>query len=394
MPDIDIASIDTAIGTRFRWLRFDAVLERLFEQDAVHRCRSLIRHNYIGLAVYDLFLFGDCKLVPDVFTFSVVLHFAIMTPLMLAANYTLTLRPPVWLREGLAAFTIILTTFCILLLMLLSRAPMRTSEHLSIVLVILFGTMIQTIRFWYVLVACLLSLALYVGCLWQLFPAAPERTLVADAVFACVVLFSLVGCYNLEHEQRMGFLLRTRDRLRLKELEALSCRDALTGVGNRRALDLALERAGKDAASPSTAILLCDIDYFKAFNDANGHLVGDACLRQVAGLLAGELRKADDSAYRFGGEEFLVLLPGTDTTTAVIVAERIRTAVARAAIMTGTEHGPHVTISIGHAAGRITNEEDVSALIADADAALYTAKNKGRDQVWPQPAAEVHQKAA
>ena len=394
MPLIDIASVDAEIGRRFLWLRFDAALERVFEQDSVDRCRSLIRHNFIGIAVYDLFILADRLLVPDVFAFSMVVHFAAMTPLMLAVNYTLTLRPPVWLREGLAASTIVLATYSILLLMLLSHAPLRTSEHLSIVLVILFGTMIQTIRFWYVLVACLACLGLYVAGLWHLFAGEPERTLVAGSVFAVVVLFSLVGCYNLEHAQRMGFLLRLRDRLRLNELEALSCRDALTGVGNRRALELGLARAGVDAEALPVAVLLCDIDHFKAFNDANGHLVGDACLRQVAGLIAGELRKTDDAAYRFGGEEFLVLLNGTDANAAVIVAERIRAAVARAAIISGTPHGTHVTISIGHAAGRIACADDASALIAGADAALYVAKGRGRDQVWPRPAIELSDRAA
>ena len=379
---------------RLRRLRFDPTLERRFEQDAVDRCRSLIRHNYIGVAVYDLFIFGDRLLVPDMFGFSVILHFAVMTPLMLMFNFILSRRPPVWLREGLAATTIVLTTSVILLLMLLSHSPLRSSEHLSIVLVILFATMIQRIRFWYVLPACLGSLALYVVSLWQMLPTNPERTFLADAVFAGVVLFSLVGCYNLEFEQRMGFLLRMRDRLRNHELEALSCRDALTAVGNRRALDLALERGVEDAGSRSTAILLCDIDFFKSFNDTNGHLVGDTCLRRIAGLVAGALRKPEDSVFRFGGEEFLVLLRDCDVASAIEVAERIRGAVLRAAIARDSGHESHVTVSIGVAAGRMADRSAAERLIAVADEALYVAKRNGRNQVWPAAAATAENRAA
>lgn len=386
--------VDQAIATRLRLLRFDPSLERLFEQDAVDRCRDLIRHNYIGLAVYDLFVFGDRLLVPDVFGFSLVLHFAMMTPLMLIANFVLSRRPPIWLREGLAAATIVLTTFVILLLMLLSRSPLRSSEHLSIVLVILFATMVQRIRFWYVLVACAGSLGLYVAMLWPLLTVSPERTVLAIAVFVGVVLFSLVGCYNLEFEQRMGFLLRLRDRLRNQELEALSCRDALTGVGNRRALEMALERAHEEMDAGSTAILLCDIDFFKSFNDTNGHLVGDTCLRRIAGLIAGALRKPEDSVFRFGGEEFLVLLRDCDMASAIEVAERIRAAVARAAIARDSGHGADVTVSIGVAAGGLAERGAADRLIATADEALYAAKRNGRDQVWPAAAASVEDKAA
>ena len=380
--DIGAEEIERAVRRPPWRLRFAPALERFFESEiAAERCRRLVLQNWIGLSIYLAFLAGDWILIRDIFWVSVVLHICVMTPVMVLLNAVIARSPPVWLREGMLAFGIILTTAAIVGLMLASRSPLRTSQHISVVLVILFATMVQRIRFGYVVAACVVSAVIYMAAVSQLTDGAPwERKVIAGAVFCGVVLFSLIGCWNMEREQRSNFLLRLRDRIRHRELEALSRRDPLTGAGNRRALDEALARCLPVARAVPTAVLLFDIDLFKTFNDVNGHLAGDDCLRRVAALIAANVR--DGIVYRFGGEEFLVLLEGVELAGAWEIADRVRAAVAGAAIPRARAGDPAVvTLSAGVACAVLSETETVRHLVADADLALYAAKRGGRDQV-------------
>ena len=152
---------------------------------------------------------------------------------------------------------------------------------------------------------------------------------------------------------------------------ALAMDDPLTGLGNRRRLDRDLE--GVDPSAP-TAFLMIDVDHFKEFNDAFGHPAGDELLRLVGAAISTSLRTGD-VAYRFGGEEFSVLLPGTDASTATVVAERIRAAVAAVAPPVGTRA---VTVSVGVSA--TGTAVGLTSLVGEADRALYSAKRSGRDR--------------
>lgn len=169
-----------------------------------------------------------------------------------------------------------------------------------------------------------------------------------------------------------------------EDLLRLSYTDPLTGLGNRRRLFEALHRHWRQAARDrqSLALLLVDLDHFKRYNDAHGHLAGDARLRQVSGVVLA-LLPAGASAARYGGEELCVLLPGHDSAAAEAVAEQIRRAVAA---LPGDAALPAIadvdaTVSIGVAACVPDVEERPDALIARADRALYVAKAGGRNQV-------------
>lgn len=139
-------------------------------------------------------------------------------------------------------------------------------------------------------------------------------------------------------------------------------------------------------------MLLIDVDHFKLYNDRYGHLAGDAVLRRLGEAIASSLRDKTDGAYRYGGEEFLVLLSGTNECEASRVAERIRASVAALAI----EHqvAPHgrVTVSIGLVALAAGIHLDRAAAIGSADAALYVAKRNGRNRVYA--AASIAESAA
>lgn len=178
---------------------------------------------------------------------------------------------------------------------------------------------------------------------------------------------------------------RTRQlRLANDELERLSNQDALTGVANRRHFDTVFDvewRRARRSAAP-VALLLIDIDAFKAYNDALGHLAGDACLAQTAGALAGGVHRATDLVARYGGEEFVVLMPGVPLEDAVKVGERLRGAVEALAIPhPASPAGPLVTISIGAASLASPVGTDAASLVAAADQALYEAKRGGRNRV-------------
>ncbi|HXW65851.1 MAG TPA: diguanylate cyclase [Burkholderiaceae bacterium] len=173
--------------------------------------------------------------------------------------------------------------------------------------------------------------------------------------------------------------------MRHAEVEAAAQHDALTDLANRHLLNARLKELwqnGGDGVSP-LAVIMLDIDHFKLFNDRYGHVAGDACLKRITACVSAELRNADDLAVRYGGEELLVILPGTDASTAIRIAERIRRSVEALAI-------PHealgarriVTLSCGSAAAPVS-AVSAAELIAAADAALYAAKRNGRNQVWP-----------
>jgi diguanylate cyclase (GGDEF)-like protein len=165
----------------------------------------------------------------------------------------------------------------------------------------------------------------------------------------------------------------------LADLALASRRDALTGLPNRRAFeeDLAREAARAARTGAPLAVVVLDVDRFKAVNDAHGHAAGDAVLRAVAAR-AGAAVRAGDVLARVGGEEFAILLAGTDLARAVEAAERIRRALA-AAPVEAAGRALRVTASFGCAA--LGAGEAPQALVARADARLYEAKRDGRDRV-------------
>jgi diguanylate cyclase (GGDEF)-like protein len=182
-----------------------------------------------------------------------------------------------------------------------------------------------------------------------------------------------------------GILETWRDMTVQKEaqlaLERLAMRDGLTGLANRRCLDQTLRNELELArrSRHPLSVLLIDIDHFKRYNDTHGHPAGDECLKRVAMVLSGQVRTYDLAA-RYGGEEFVVILPNQALQGAAAVAERIRRAVERSIAAAPMAGGERVTVSIG-AACTGAGLDAPEGLIARADAALYRAKEAGRNRV-------------
>lgn len=167
-------------------------------------------------------------------------------------------------------------------------------------------------------------------------------------------------------------------------LQKLSMADGLTGIANRRCFDESLGGNWNRLAlqQEPISLLLLDIDSFKAYNDMYGHLAGDTCIQQIAGILSDMSWGSYDLPARYGGEEFVVLLPGKDLVQAIEVATRIHEAVKNAHIPhKGSSVNAYLTISIGVSSTLASNEDSPSHLIKEADIALYEAKKNGRNQI-------------
>lgn len=173
----------------------------------------------------------------------------------------------------------------------------------------------------------------------------------------------------------------TDEKMAQVALEQLATRDGLTGLANRRCFDdtLHAEWARALRQGQPLSLLMVDVDNFKAYNDANGHLGGDECLKRIARAVSSEMR-ANDLVARYGGEEFAVILPNQSLKGAAIVAERIRCRV-EALQLPCTAPTRHVTVSIGAATAIAGPDNNASQLVAIADAALYRAKHLGRNRI-------------
>lgn len=166
-----------------------------------------------------------------------------------------------------------------------------------------------------------------------------------------------------------------------QDLATLAATDSLTGLANRRRLDQVLrqEWARSQRSARPLAVLMIDVDHFRAFNERHGHPGGDDALRQVAAAIDSSIRRPADLATRYGGEEFLVVLPETDCHGAQLLAERIRRNVE--ALPRYAEDTQPVTVSIGIACCTPDAQQDLATLLGNADEALYRAKRNGRNRV-------------
>ena len=185
-----------------------------------------------------------------------------------------------------------------------------------------------------------------------------------------------------ELHRRLAFQNQELEELNRRLFEQ-SREDPLTCLGNRLRLreELGVLRARAERYGHSYSVMLCDVDFFKSYNDRYGHIAGDEVLVKVAKEIT-EVRRSGDTAYRFGGEEFLVVLPEQSLEAAAAVAERLRVSVEALRIPHESKDPPGwVTISAGVAVLGPGGDKSPNDLLSEADAALYRAKEAGRNRV-------------
>jgi diguanylate cyclase (GGDEF)-like protein len=181
-----------------------------------------------------------------------------------------------------------------------------------------------------------------------------------------------------------GDVLDSQWQQKVSQANLLASSDALTQIANRRRFDEFLETQWQQMTSSQSplSVLMCDVDFFKQFNDHYGHPAGDACLRQVAAALNSALYHDLDLLARYGGEEFVAILPQTNLSQALTVAQRMQTAVAQLETPhQGSSIAPHLTVSIGLATVCPSDHQSPSLLVNAADRQLYQAKAAGRNQI-------------
>ena len=177
-----------------------------------------------------------------------------------------------------------------------------------------------------------------------------------------------------------------------KQLEEYSYQDGLTGIANRRFFEDSYQREWLNAQreqQPLTLMLL-DIDYFKQYNDYNGHILGDACLKQIAQLLKKSVSRPRDLVARFGGEEFVLILPDTSQASAIEVVERILQSIRTADIChSSSPLDQRLSVSLGVKTIIPTQKNDKIAFLKEVDQNLYLAKEQGRNGYVIQDAEDV-----
>ena len=211
---------------------------------------------------------------------------------------------------------------------------------------------------------------------WQ--ARAFQSSVIVALVILGVGLFGWVFIHQVRDGERIEKNLRKAQR----SLEQIATHDSLTGLANRRLFERSLEiefARGSRQSSPVSLIML-DIDFFKRYNDAYGHVAGDHCLTQVAQVLKSCCQRKSDLAVRYGGEEFAVLLPDTDINGALAIAGQIRRSVMDKHITHSGSPTGYLTVSLGCYAFIPAGNDSPELFIQRADAALYQAKNAGRNR--------------
>ena len=379
---------------QWKWrLRFNPRLEAAYEAArGGDRNRAIVYYLLLYLAVKLLFLLANLQVGTEVFRVSMMLRLGIVLPLTLIAVFLLMSAMPGWVH-GFAAFTPLITeTALVMVLGRLSGSAVSARYVLAAGVGIFAQTLLMRAPFRYCVYGLAAALAVFCG-LCEIHWPGHFGPPVSGDYLVFVTGFSLPALYerhSRERAERREFLLNETNRLRMEDilhmnahLERLSSLDALTGVFNRRYLDEALPQLCDIAVENQRwiGILMVDIDEFKSLNDTEGHQHGDFCLEQVAQVLQLSVRAGVDTVARYGGDEFIAILPDADRQQAILIAERVRHSIEAVALR-GTLRGL-VTISAGATAVRGERGSNLSAedLVATADQALYAAKRSGRNRV-------------
>ena len=350
----------------------DAELEAGFRRTMGQRQILLGR---VALAVGAVFVavFGllDLLLAGDALGFCLGVRFGVMLPAVLAGLVVLSRAGAE--QRGTAAQLVptVIAGFGVIAMTQALPAPADDQYYAGLIVVLVFGHAVTTTRFVHVTAATALIIVAYAVVEAM---DGVDTALISNLFFLVAAELALMaGSYLQERQQRQIHVQTHRLQALSGELEEQALLDSLTGLGNRRALDraLALQRAEAQRYAVPATLLLADLDHFKRINDEHGHPRGDAYLVAFARRIASILRETDQ-AFRYGGDEFLVLLAHTTVEEAVTVAQRVLLAAQDVSLELGVD-GLGVSCSVGLAP--LSTEADVDPLSA-VDGALYAAKEQ------------------
>jgi diguanylate cyclase (GGDEF)-like protein len=374
-------------------LAFPPSLEQRFNRETTAtQIQALTRMGIAGILLFNIFLLTDYILFPRDFWRCIVIRLFFFTPaaaLTIFVGRACRSSNP---REFAKLLIMILTGTCALAVGDFHAAGSSLLAQINLLLVLAFGNLILRLRFPLALTLNLIWIAEDLIYLTRFANLDRAYKITCAFIFINIAVTTLFAAYEMERNDRKVYLLSLREQVRNMELvrtnnalDQLATSDPLTGLANRRQLDRRLGEIGSDPAAPRTAslsVILADLDHFKRVNDLHGHLVGDYILTRVADVLRAHIRIPEDLVARFGGEEFVVLLPNVSQSVAVGIAERLRRDISSTLIPVANGLPPlRLTISCGVATGTLDTPAAARTLLEQADQALYQAKNSGRDRV-------------
>ena len=361
---------------------FSSQLERIYRNDLGKVREQAVRRSLVPtIIIYNLLLVTDIALLPQTAKIAAFLHFVIVTPGIFCL-YFLYFRLEGFIQRQLAEAGIpVLICAQTLTVMALNDAPNAGYYQYFIPLILLFSNVNQRLDNRVAYATSLIILAMYMTVL-AFQTMLPEQKLAGFSFFLVSSYLGLSANLRFQRDARYGFLLRLRENVRLQAAETDAMQDPMTGLGNRRYLaSFTRDRLPADGDGCVLSAILMDIDFFKAYNDLYGHGRGDDCIKTVAEMIGRTVRLFNGTAVRYGGEEFLILLPDADKKVAAACAEAVRMGVEDLSLQHGSSQvSPYVTVSLGVASGTVT-AETFQLLIGSADAALYAAKAGGRNRV-------------
>ena len=373
-------------------LRFDADLEQRYAADTRRqRLKFLTTVGICGGLIYNLFLISDWLTLNDAFTYVAIGRLCLITPMFIALLLISQRLRSRSVLEAVAALGTVTCSLMPLVVMIYSDSPYRLHYQLGMLLIMVYCTIIQQLPLRHAAAAllCMLVIQLVTTYLAGFLDFTMWK---ANALlYVSTVTLLLLASYFLERDQRMSYLFALRGQLLQAQLTTLVRTDPLTQLYNRRYQGEVIAATWDRAArSPQdVAVVLMDIDHFKLYNDSYGHLEGDSCLRLISHVIQHTAQAAGALAFRFGGEEILLLMPGGDADQAQALAGAVQAAIVELNIP-HPAMGPDacVTVSLG-VASALAPQASPDVLLGAADGALYAAKKAGRNclrYAWPQVA--------
>ena len=362
-----------------RKARIPAAFQQAFLNFQYAQQRFFLRRiNYIAQLVFLLYFFADCFILPDVYIASALLRIGCSAAALLACFYLFKLKKDIRLLDMILPISTACSMALWMSLLLQSHSPWASSYIYASVIFILMANLCIQVRFKPALYStAFISLSALAGAQQLL---SPQEALLFLLTFGPIVLFSLYISWSSALSARRNFLRCLLDDWNLRRFENLAHTDELTQLYNRRQFVHMAERRIHEWPTPaSSCLLMLDVDYFKKINDAYGHDSGDRVLQVIAGTARKEMRQSDVLA-RFGGEEFIALLPETHIQDAMIIAERIRQCIQQEYLYLKPDQPLSFTVSIGVAELK-SHKQQLDELVKQADIALYQAKENGRNCV-------------
>lgn len=278
--------------------------------------------------------------------------------------------------QWIASAAVIVTGMSVMTISALAATAGMPQFQMGDVLIVVYATLFLGLLARPVIVVSTVLMLCFVGAGWLLGVSA-DHLIFASSVMFATTLMSVLSALRVERLARAGFV-------ETQLLNDFAEHDGLSGLYNRRMFDGLANRLWLQAQRnfQSLQVILVDIDHFKLYNDLYGHQAGDACIRQVANIIARAARRPFDFCARYGGEEFALVLYAPSTKDPNAIPEQIRHETMALDIPHAeSAHGGVVTVSIGSAIAAPGSQRSLAGLIQTADEALYRAKQLGRNRV-------------